>query len=221
MPPLHSEAVGSLIEWAGPPADDVMTEMEDRADREDFPTVGPEVGRTLALCARLVGARSVLELGSGFGYSAYWIARALPDDGSVILTELDPDLLDDARSYFERGGLVDRAVFRHGDALDVAREYDEPFDLILLDHHTVDYVEGFDLVRDLVPPGGAILADNVVVSVEGLTAEGLVATLDGEPAPNDYTLAVADFFEHVRADPAFEAYLLPVGEGLTVSWRSD
>lgn len=219
MPPLHPEPVGRLVEWVGPPTDDVLTAMEDRAEREGFPTVGPEVGRTLALCIRLTGARSVLELGSGFGYSAYWIARALPAGGTVVLTERDERLLDDARAYFERGGLTDRAVFERGDALELAAAYDEPFDLVVLDHDTGDYVQGFDTVRELVAPGGAILTDNVAIYEDILTPEGLLETLDGAPAPNDRTRVVAAFLDRVRADPAFETYVLPVDEGLAVSCR--
>ena len=201
MPPLHSDAVGQLVEWAGPPTDDVLMDMEERAEQEGFPTVGPEVGRTLALCTRLMGARSALELGSGFGYSAYWIARTLPENGSVILTERDADLLNDARSYFERGGLLDRAIFEQGDALELAKEYDGSFDLIILDHDTADYVRGFDTVRELVMPGGAIVTDNVAIYNDILTPEGLLATLNGETAPNDRTRVVANFLEHVHADP--------------------
>lgn len=219
MPPLHSDSVGQLVKWAGPPTDDVLMDMEERAEREGFPTVGPEVGRTLALCTRLMGARSVLELGSGFGYSAYWIARALPDNGSVTLTERDADLLDDARSYFERGGLTDRAAFERGDALELAEGYDDSFDLIVLDHDTADYVRGFDTVRKLVTPGGAIITDNVASYNEILMPEGLLATFDGETAPNERTQVVADFLEHVHADSEFETYLLPVDEGLSVSYR--
>lgn len=219
MPPLHSDVVGQLVKWAGPPTDDVLTDMEKRAEREGFPMVGPEVGRTLALCTRLMGARSVLELGSGFGYSAYWIARALPENGSIILTERDADLLDGSRSYFERGGLIDRAVFERGDALELAKEYDDPFDLIVLDHDTADYIRGFDTVRELVTPGGAIITDNVAIYNDILTPEGLLATFDGETAPNARTRVVADFLEHVHADPEFETYLLPVDEGLAISCR--
>ena len=219
MPPLHSDAVGQLIEGAGPPPDDVLTEMEERASREGFPTVGPEVGRTLALCVRLTGARSVLELGSGFGYSAYWMARALPKGGLVTLIDRDLDLLDDARTYFERGGLDGWATFECGDALEIAEAYDRSFDLVVLDHDTADYVPGFDAIRELVSSGGAVLIDNVAIYEDVLTPHGLLATLEGESAPNDRTRAVADFLGYVRADSDFETYVLPVGEGLAISCR--
>ncbi|MFC7226875.1 O-methyltransferase [Salinirubellus salinus] len=219
MPPLHDDAVGRLLERFGPPVDDVVHDMEARAARESFPTVGPAVGRTLALCVRLSGARSILELGSGFGYSAYWMARALPEDGFVVLTDRDTERLRAAREYFERGGLTDHAVYGHGDAIELAADLPGTFDLVVLDHDTADYGRGFEAVRELVAPGGALLADNVAVYGDVLTPAGLVATLDGEPAPTPRTEAVAGFLRRVDADPEFEPYLLPVDEGLLVAPR--
>lgn len=219
MPPLYGEAVGDLVERYGPPTDATLEAMERRADREGFPTVGPAVGRTIALCATLTGASRALELGSGFGYSAYWLARALGPDGRVVLTERDEALLADARSYFADAGLADRAEFVHGDALEIAADRDGPFEVVLLDHDTDRYVEGFEVVRDLVPPGGVVLADNVLAYRDVQTPEGILAALDGEPPPNERTRAVADFFERVRTDPTFETHLLPVDDGLVVSVR--
>lgn len=219
MPPLHDDAVGRLLRRFGPPPDEVIDEMEARAAAESFPTVGPEVGRALALCVRLTGARSVLELGSGFGYSAYWMARALPTDGFVVLTERDRELLATARAYFERGGISSRAVYGHGDAIELARDLDGRFDLVVLDHDTADYERGFAGVRDLVAPGGVLLADNVASYGDVLTPGDVVETLDGATAPNPRTEAVAGFLRTVRDDPAFEPYLLPLDEGLLVAPR--
>lgn len=219
VPPVHSSAVASLIEWGGPQPDDVLAAMTARAERDGFPTVGPEVGRILALCTRLLDARSVLALGSGFGYSAYWIARVFPHDGQIRLTERDDQLLDDARSYFEAGGLADRAIFQNGDALELATNHDGSTDLVVLDHDTGEYVRGFEAVRDGVEPGSAVVADNVANYDDVLTPEDLAATLDGNPASNERTRAVATYLRRVRDDPTFETYLLPVGEGIAVSVR--
>src|SRR6056297_372430 len=98
-----------------PASDAVIEEMDAKADREGFPTVGPAVGGWLRLVARMVDADRVFEFGSGFGYSAYWMAPAVSDDGQIVLTEFDEDELDQARTYFERGGYADRAAFESGD----------------------------------------------------------------------------------------------------------
>lgn len=219
MAALHPDDVGRLVEWIGPEPDAVLEEMDVRATREGFPTVGPEVGRALALCTRLSGAQSVLELGSGYGYSAYWIARVLPAGGAITLTERDGDLLDDARTYFKRGGLADQAVFERGDALEFAENCTDSFDLVVLDHDTADYVAGFELVREMVEPNGALLIDNVAIYEDILTPDELLATLNGESPPNDRTRIVAELFKHLEEDPAFETYVLPVGEGLAISCR--
>ena len=218
---LYPDSVDRLLEMTGPPTDDVLEAMDRRAEREGFPHVGPAVGRTLALCTRLLGARSALELGSGFGYSAYWIARALPPDGEVVLIERDGTLLDDARAAFERGGLADRATFERGDAIEIATALDRSFDLVVLDHDTATYVDGFEAVRESIRPGGAIVADNVVATDGGLTVDDLIATLEGLPAPTERARYTAEYYRHVLDQSDFETTVLPVGEGVAISCRTD
>jgi predicted O-methyltransferase YrrM len=203
----------------GPEPDEVVEEMDEHADREGFPTVGPEVGGWLQLLAELVDARRVFEFGSGFGYSAYWFARALPPEGEVVLTEVDADELDQARAYLERGGYADQARFEHGDAIETVEAYDGPFDVVLIDNEKHRYVEAFESVREKVARGGVVLADNAmtagVVDFDAL----LAAREGGAPGINEHTRGVADYLDRVDADPEFETVLLPLGEGVAVSRR--
>jgi predicted O-methyltransferase YrrM len=128
-------------------------------------------------------------------------------------------LLDHARTYFERGGVADQATFEHGNALKLAEERAGPFDLLVLNHDTADYVRGFDIVRDLIAPDGVIVTDNVLTYENVQTPKSLLATLDGAPTPNDRTRIIADFYEHVLDDPDFETYVLPIDEGVAISCR--
>jgi predicted O-methyltransferase YrrM len=208
------------MEWGEPTRDEILQEMEQRARDENFPTVGPEAGRTLALLARIAGASSVLELGSGFGYSAYWIARTMGADGTITLTERDQSLLDDAKEYFERGGLAVSAEFVAGDALSFADATTNTYDLIHVDHDTADYVAGFEAVRESLAADGVMVFDNVLVHRDILTPTGLLSALEGETAANERTRYTADFLSHVRADPEFTVTLLPVDEGIAVVTRS-
>jgi len=226
---LHTGAVDELlatlaaVESPTDAGDDpVLAEMEARADREGFPTVGREVGSVLRLCARLTGAKTVFELGSGYGYSAYWVAPVVGPGGEVVLTEIDADELDDARAYFERGGYADRARFELDDAVEAVAEYESPIDLALLDHENHRYVEGFEAVREKVPVGGAVVADNVLHSSgdPGFDPADLDRVLGGEsPGDNAELAGIADYYRHVRAVEDFETTTLPVGEGLFVSVR--
>lgn len=220
MTELVSEAVGRLLRLTAPEMDGVLESMEAQAHESGFPTVGPEVGAFLRLCARLVDAESVFEFGSGYGYSAYWIAPALPSDGQIVLTEVDHDELAQAREYLGRGGYDDRAVFEEGDALETVERYDGPFDLVLVDNENHRYVDAFEAVREKVTPGGVVIADNVITATGQFDPEELRAVLEDGHDPADENLAgIADYYHHVRSDAAFETVLVPIGEGVAVSVR--
>jgi predicted O-methyltransferase YrrM len=222
MSELVSEDVTRFARAIGPQPDEILKQMDEYGAEIGFPTVGPAVGGWLATLARLVDAERVFEFGSGFGYSAYWFARALPPTGEVVLTEIDEDELDRAREYFDRGDLAEHATFEHGDAIDYAREYEGPFDVVLIDNEKHRYEEAFDAIREKVARGGVVVADNAMTStavdfetvlelVEGGTVEGATESTRG----------VAAYLERVRADPDFETAAIPLGEGIAVSHRTE
>jgi len=222
MPPedILPEATTSFVRALGPDPDEIIEEMTDHATRDDFPIVGPAVGGWLALLSRMVDARRVFEFGSGFGYSAYWIARALPADGQVVLTEVDADELDQAREYFQQGGYDHLAAYEHGDAIETVERYEGPFDLVLIDNEKDRYREAFAAVREKVAPGGVLVADNAMTA--GIVDfDALIALAEGDdPETNDPTRGVWEYLQHVREDSDFETGVLPLGEGLAVSVRT-
>jgi len=214
-----SEDVASFVRAMAPALDDVGEALADHNVEVGFPVVGPEVGGTLRLLARLAGTERAFEFGSGMGYSAYWIAPVVPEDGELVLTDFEESNLEVAREFFERGGYVDRARFEVGDALDTYRAYEGPFEFVLIDNLENEYLETFELVREDVPPGGVICADNVMAG-PAVQEDLALAALSGEPdwaAMDEYTTGVVEYLLHVREDDAFETALLPIGEGLAVS----
>ncbi len=212
-------SVEAYTRLVGPEPDEVVTQMDAKADAEGFPTVGPAVGGWLRFLAGLVGAERIFEFGSGFGYSAYWFAGALPEDGEIVLTEIDADELEEAREFLERGGYADRARFEHGDAIGIVERYDGPFDCVLIDNEKHRYAEAFEAVRGKVSEGGLVLADNAVAAGP-IEFEALPKLLsDAEVETTDATRGIAEYLHTVRADPAFETVLLPAGEGVAVSRR--
>ena len=101
-----------LHDWANPD-DPVLREMELLGAERSFPIVGPQVGRLLHLLACAISARRVIELGSGFGYSAYWFAEAVGPDGQVVLTDNSAERAAEAAEFLERGGYSDRVHKSH------------------------------------------------------------------------------------------------------------
>ncbi len=210
-----------FLESMSPPHDDIQQEMSEHASREGFPIIGRTVGGLLHQLVTMKEADRVFEFGSGFGYSAYWFARALPESGQVVLTEEDEEELDKAREYFARAGLTHLARFEEGDALDVIDRYHGPFDIVLIDHDKQRYRDAFERIRDRLPPGGVIVADNAI-SAGPMDTEGLMrAIIEGEGAADldDMTDGVRRYLEVVRDDAAFTTVVLPIGSGIALSVR--
>jgi len=144
--------------------DPVLLEMEAEARATGFPAVGRLVGATLELLARSVGARRVFELGSGFGYSAYWFARAVGPEGEVHCTDDSSENERKAADYLGRAGLWDRVRYRVGDALEGLRSTSGTFDVVFCDIDKAAYPQAWELARDRIRVGGLYVADNVIRS---------------------------------------------------------
>jgi predicted O-methyltransferase YrrM len=226
-----SADVARFVRLIAPEQDDVLADLEARNREQGFPMVGPEVGSVLRLLARMVDASRVFEFGSGLGYSGYWFASGLPEDGLVVLAEEDAAELQTVRAFFERGGLADRAAFEAGDAHETFATYEDPFDVVLIDHRKERYAEAFQAVREKLAPGGLVIADNALMLSETLN-RGVLEHLAGDATGGDGTDAagdaidldpdqagIADYLDAVRAAPEFETVALPLGEGITVSLK--
>jgi predicted O-methyltransferase YrrM len=187
--------------------DPILNEMEGLAAQRGFPIVGPQVGRLLATLVRATGARQVLELGSGFGYSAWWFANAVGSEGRVVLTEGSQANADLARDFLTRAGLGDRVEIRVGDALELARDDDGPFDIVFNDIDKQDYPRALPLALERLRPGGLFVSDNMLW-------QGRV--LD-DREPDAATRGVLDLTRALHSEPALETTIVPVRDGVSIS----
>jgi predicted O-methyltransferase YrrM len=145
-----------------PSQGDILREMEKEGEKRRFPIVGPQVGRLLCQLARLTKATRIFEMGSGYGYSAYWFLKGMPPGGRIILTDDSQENLDRARDYLKKAGFLDRAILEHGDALEVIEQYPGPFDIIFNDIDKERYPEAFKKALPRIRSGGLLIADNVL-----------------------------------------------------------
>jgi len=195
-----------LGSWAASD-DPVVAEMELLATERGFPIVGPQVGRLLLMLARSIDAKRVLELGSGFGYSAWWFATAVGPEGQVILTEGSRDNADLAHGFLDRAGLAGRVEIRVGDGLEIAREYDGPFDIVFNDIDKHDYPAALPVALERLRPGGLFVTDNMLW-------QGRV--LD-ESAADASTRGVLELTRRLYAASNLDTTILPIRDGVAVS----
>jgi predicted O-methyltransferase YrrM len=188
----------------------VLLEMEEEGARRNFPIVGRNVGATLELLARAIGARRVFELGSGFGYSAYWFAKAVGSDGEVHCTDGDPANESAAAGYLKRAGLVGQIRYHVGDAVTWLNDTPGEFDVIYDDIDKQGYPDAWRAARERLRVGGLYICDNVLWS-------GRVAP-DGEP-PDDVTPAILEHNAMIAADERYASSILPIRDGVMVALR--
>lgn len=210
------EAVDRYIDSLFVSEDDVLKRLRQRAENAGLARieVSPGQGKLLYMLARLLGARSILEVGTLGGYSGIWLARALPSDGALVTLELDPASAAFARVSFDEAGLSGQVQVGTGPALEAMQSQSGPFDLIFLDANKDQYPEYFIEAARLLRPGGLLLADNVV-------RKG--AVMD-PPLDDPMATGAAHFLSTLSADPRFEALVLQqVGikghDGLAIARR--
>ncbi len=192
--------------------DPVLQAMEARAEEHGFPIVGRAVGRYLEMAARSIGARRVMELGSGYGYSAHWFARAVGPDGEVVCTDGDPENAEHAEDYLRTAGLWDRVRYRVGDALEGFAAESGEFDIVYCDVDKHGYPDCWRAARDRIRVGGLYLCDNVIWS-------GHVATgTDREGLPG-WTAAIQEHNRLVAEDDRYIGSIVPIRDGVMAALR--
>jgi predicted O-methyltransferase YrrM len=167
-------------------------------------------GQLLRTFTQMVGAKNILELGTFTGFSAICLASGLQDGGSLDTLELNDELEDLILEGFDRAGLSDKIALHIGDCKETLKRFaaeGRAYDIVYIDANKREYCDYYELVFDMVRPGGLILADNVIW-------DGKVCQ---DPLPQDkQTLGIAAFNDMVSADPRVESVIMPVRDGLNI-----
>jgi predicted O-methyltransferase YrrM len=193
---------------------EVLRRLREETERlpEARMLTAPEQAQLLALLVQLIGARRTLEVGVFTGYSALWIALALPRDGRIVACDLSPEWSDVARRHFEQAGVTDKLDLRLGPALDsldslLAAGEAGRFDFAYIDADKESEEAYFERCLQLVRPGGLIAIDNLFWG-------GRVVDRDqDDPA----TQAVRALARQLRHDPRVDIALIPIGDGLALA----
>jgi predicted O-methyltransferase YrrM len=190
----------------------VLLEMEAEGKERNFPLIGRMVGVVLELLARSIGAKKVFELGSGFGYSGYWFARAIGPKGQLHLTDGDPENERKAWDYLGRAGLDEALTFHVGDAVESLEKEPGDFDIVFCDIDKHGYPDAWRAARDRIRPGGLYICDNTI----GWGGANIVT---GEGGPPEWIDAVREHNAEIARDERFLSTILPIRDGVMTAVR--
>ncbi len=202
------EKIHKYLHEVTPPRPRVLLDMEAYAAKHGFPIIGPLVGRLLYQLTVITKAQRIMELGSGFGYSAYWFALAAGHKGHIIMTDSDKENKRLALRYFKQAGLQSQFDFKVGDALTVLQRFDGPFDIILNDIDKEGYPKTIDPVAARLRRGGLFITDNLIWS-------GKVCNKRHDKT----TGAIVEFTQKLYHDPRFFTTILPLRDGVAIAVR--
>jgi predicted O-methyltransferase YrrM len=175
---------------------------------ERIPVVGVAVGRALRVLVRATAARRIVEVGTAIGFSALWMASALPADGELVTIDPDRARTERAKRFWADAGVADRIRVENAPALEVLPRLRGPFDLAFIDALKHEYPAYLEEVLPLLRGGGTVVVDNLLW---GGRASG--AAPDDRPVD---TNAIRAFNAAFLKDPRLDATILPVGDGLGV-----
>jgi caffeoyl-CoA O-methyltransferase len=208
--PRIEDYMRSLLERYDEP---VLLEMEAEGKERGFPIIGRLVGVTVELLARSVRAKRVFELGSGFGYSAYWFSRAVGRGGEVHCTDGDPENEAKALDYLARAGLQGAIRWHVGDAVTNLNEVHGELDVVYNDIDKLGYPDAWRAACERIRVGGLYLCDNVLWS-------GAVADPDGDHGRDaETTNAILEHNRMVAEDERYISTIVPTRDGVFVALR--
>lgn len=194
-----------------PQSEGLLLEMEKYAEENSVPISQPESIRFLEIIIKIANAKRILEVGSAIGYSAIRMSKAA--DGEVITIELSDEMADRAEENIKRAGLTDKIRLIRGDAREVIPQIEGEFDLIFVDAAKGQYAEFFRESQRLLRKGGILVSDNVLY-------KGMTAT-DELLVHRKITLVrrLRSYLEMLKENTDFSTALLPIGDGVALSFK--
>ena len=196
--------------------DEILRNLSQRCREEDVPTLEPEAESLLRILLRLRPSRRVLEVGTAYGYSAILMSHYLKEGGTILTIERNEVMWKVAEENILAAGLSEVIDLRKGQAAEILKALQEPYDFILLDASVGQYEEFFREAKRLLNPQGILMADNVLHG-------GMVAheRLDIPRRQRTIHARMRAFLEDVFHDPEMESFLEPVGDGVLISIKKE
>ena len=194
-----------------PPREKEMQEMEEYAEKNNFPIIGAACGYYCYQIARLINAKSIFELGSGYGYSTAWFAKAIRENGGGVVhhTVWDETLSQQAKQYLVKLGSDDLVKFHLSEAVEALKKTNGPFDIIFNDIDKEQYPGSLPMIKEKLRSGGLLIIDNM------LWHGDIFNKKDTSPA----TEGVRKFTKQITNDQDWIVSLVPMRDGMIVAYK--
>jgi len=208
---LTYPAVQEFLTTLVPPREAEMQKMEKYAEKTNFPIIGPAAGYYCYQVARMIGAKSVLEMGSGYGYSTAWFAKAVKENGGGVVHHIvwDAKLSEMAAGHLSRLGYGDLIRYHVAEAIETLRGMPGPFDLIFNDINKEAYPTSLPLIKEKLRSGGVLIIDNILWSGR------IFDKKDSSPV----TEGVREFTRLITQDLDWIVSLILVRDGMIVAYK--
>ena len=211
MAGISYDDVQEYLSTLVPPREPELQAMERLAEQNDFPIIGPACGYYCYQLARMIKAQSIFELGSGYGYSTAWFAKAVKENGGGVVhhTVWDDELSKQAQGHLSKLGSADVVTFHNAEAVETLRQTPGLFDIIFNDIDKEGYPDSLPVIKEKLRPGGILIIDNMLWHGQ---------TLD----PQDHeqsTEAIRKFIRIITIDPDWIVSLAPMRDGMIVAYK--
>jgi predicted O-methyltransferase YrrM len=211
MATLSYNKVQDYLTSLVPAREPEIRSMEKYADKNGFPIIGPVCGYYCYQLARMINAKSVFELGSGYGYSTAWFAKAVKENGGGVIhhTVWDETLSNMAQDHLAKLGYGDMIQYHNAEAVETLRQTEGPFDLIFNDIDKHGYPDSLPVIKEKLRSGGILIIDNMLWS-------GRI--FDSKNRDRN-TVAIKRFIRMITTDPDWIVSLAPMRDGMIVAYK--
>ena len=211
MSELTYQATQDYLTSLVPPREQELQEMEDYAEKHNFPIIGPACGYYCYQLARMIGAKSIFELGSGYGYSTAWFSKAVQENGGGVVhhTVWDEELSKSAASYLLKLGLADIVQYHIAEAVESLRQESGPFDIIFNDIDKQAYPASLEVIKEKLRSGGLLIIDNMLWSGRVFDNKDISPATEG----------VREFTRRITTDKDWIVSLAPVRDGMIIAYK--
>lgn len=211
MPEISYDKVQDYLTSLVPPREPELQKMEEYADEKGFPIIGPACGYYCYQLARMIDAKSIFELGSGYGYSTAWFAKAVKENGGGLVhhTVWDEELSKRAQRHLSALGSADVVEFHIAEAVETLRKAVGPFDIIFNDIDKEGYPDSLPVIKEKLRSGGLLIIDNMLWHGQ------IFDSSDHEKS----TEAIRRFTRDVTTGLDWIVSLMPARDGMIVAYK--